>query len=364
MTAPAPVRVREASGEELAGWDARLADLPNARVVHTRAWVESLGDCGFGTPLYLVFEADGGVVGCLPGLLRRVGPWCLFGSPLAGWQTISLGPAFDGGRVATADLMGPLVTHLERRHGVAHIELMHPALEPEAMRALGFTGEPVATYRAALHPGDEARTFRAMKDSARRNVRRAERLGLVVRFAEHDEGFVDEHYDQAVAVYRRRGAAIPFSRDRVRQCFRRMRDAGCLLAPCVYLPDGRTCIASGMFLMGYGELLLWSWAHRDRYRWYRGTELMTWTVMRRAMAAGCASFDLMGRGDFKAKLGAELEYRKWRWMRSRPRWLALARRVAEAGYRSQQALRGRVGRLAARVATADPGRAPAGVGHE
>jgi hypothetical protein len=351
VTSALPVRVREAEPHELAGWDAQLGRFANAREVHTRAWVDSLVDCGFGRPLYLLFESGGEVVGCLPGLLRRVGPWLLFGSPLAGWQTVSLGPAFDPARISTGDVVEPLVTYLERQHGVAHIEMLHRDLDPDAMRALGFVGEPVGTYRAELHPGDETRTLKAMKDSARRNIRRAERLGLTVRF-EEDDAFVAEHYDQAAAVYRRRGTAIPFSLHRVRQCVRRMRDAGALLAPAVYLPDGRTCIASGIFFVGHGELLLWSWAHRDRYRWYRGTELMTWTVMRRAMAAGCQSFDLMGRGDFKAQLGATLDFGKWRWMRSRPRWLALARRAAEAGYRSQQAVRGRVSRLVARVAGA------------
>jgi hypothetical protein len=345
------VRIREAEAGDLVGWDALVRQFPNHRLVHTRAWLDSLDAAGFGSPLYLLFESDGAVVGCLPGLIRRVGPWRLFGSPLAGWQTVSMGPAFDPARLSTATLLDALVPYLERRHGVAHIELMLPGLEADAMRAGGFRGEPVGTYRAALFPGDEARALKAMKDSARRNIRRAERLGLVVRFEDHDE-FVDEHYDQVAAVYRRRGTAIPFSRERVLACFRRMREAGALIAASVYLPGGRVSIATGMFFIENRELLLWTWAHRDHYRWYRGTEAMTWAVMRRAMAAGCESFDLMGRGDFKAQLGAKLDVSKWRWMRSRPRWLAGARQAAAVAFRSQQAVRGRVSRLAARVKAA------------
>ena len=38
------------------------------------------------------------------------------------------------------------------------------------------------------------------------------------------------------------------------------------------------------------ELLLWSWAHSTRYRWYRATELLTWAVMTRAMERGCETY--------------------------------------------------------------------------
>lgn len=350
MIARAPgtdLHVREVEGAELARWDDAVRRFPH-RIVHLRAWIRSLEASGRGRAVHLLFERSGEVVGCLPGLVTSVAGVRIFGSPLSGWQTVSMGPAFDPARVSTAELVAAATDHLERRHRVAHIELMHGGLDPEAMRALGFEGRPVVTYQAPLFPGDPERAFSAMKDSARRNVRRGERLGLVVRFRD-DEAFVAEHYAQLQAVYRRGGHAIPFSRQRVLECFRHLRDAGALLAPAVYLPAGRTSIATGMFLIEGGELLLWGWAHVPRYRWYRPTELMTWAVMQRAMAAGCNRFDLMGAGDFKAKFGATPDLTKQRWMRSRPGWLLPARHLAESGFRWQQAVRGRVARFAARV---------------
>src|SRR4029077_3087382 len=179
------------------------------------------------------------------------------------------------------------------------------------------------------------------KDSARRNVTRAQRLGLEVRF-ENDLSWVDEHYDQVREVYVRGGNSMSFTKQRMVECFRHMQAAGNLIAVSVYLPGGRVNIATGMFLVEGTELSLWMWAHRTRYRWYRPTELMTWTVMQRAMAAGCDTFDLMGGGEFKTKLGAEADRTKWRWIRSQPRWLARARHFAETGYRWQQRVRGRL----------------------
>jgi hypothetical protein len=337
------IAVRDASPAEIEGWDFLVGRFPNARIVHERAWIRSLEAAGFGRPMFLVIERDGRIVGALPGLVKTVGPLRLFGSPLPGWQTVSMGPGFDARVVSAADFLPPVVHFLERRHGIHYLEFMTADLDAAIMIPLGFHGEPAPTLRAPLYPGDEARTFKCLKDSARRNVKRAERLGLEVRFVE-DEAFVEEHFDQVREVYVRGGHTVPFSKRRVLACFRHLKASGNLIAVSAHLPEGGPCIATGTFLIGRGELLLWMWAHRTRYRWYRATELMTWTVMRRALAAGCTSFDLMGRGDFKLKFGARLDGTKVRWMWSRYGWLTRARILAHRLHLWQQGLRGRLAR--------------------
>ena len=185
--------------------------------------------------------------------------------------------------------------------------------------------------------------MKALKESARRNIRRAAKLGLVARI-EDDEAFAAEHYAQLHEVFVRGGNTVSFGSERALAFFRHMRAAGKLLAVSVYLPEGVN-IATGLFTLDGRELLLWSWAHRTAHRWFRPTELLTWTVMTRAMAAGCDTLDFMGLGDFKTKFGAELDATKVRWVRSRYRWLARARDFAERGYRWQQSLRGRIARM-------------------
>src|SRR5579859_210254 len=343
------MRVRQASPAELADWDAIVRRFPNHRVPHLKAWIDALAASNCGTPLYLLLEDEAGIVGCFPGLLVKVGRWRLFGSPLAGWQTVSLGPAYDPARFDTAAFTAAIVPYLEREHDVDHIELLHLGLDADAMGAAGFRQERVVTYRAPLFPNDEARTFKQLKLSARRNVKRAQRLGLVTRF-EEDDAFVDEHYGQLKEVYRRGGFAVPFGKQRVLEFFRQLKASGRLLAVSVYLPGGRVNIATGIFFIEGTELLLWMWAHRQHYRWYRPTELMTWTVMQRAIELGCDTFDFMGRGDFKAKFGAVPDDTKVRWLRGRYPWLMAARNAAKRVYGLQQSLRGRAA-LVTRQAT-------------
>lgn len=345
LAPPATLQLRAASPSEISAWDEIVRRFSNHRVCHTMAWVRSLEASGFGRPEFLVFEKAGETVGCMPGLLTDVGPFRLFGSPPPASQSACMGPVFDDRRVTTPELMDVLLPFLDHGLGVHHMEIMSPDLDPGTMLTLGFRGEPWPTYRVPLFPGNETRTLKNLKDSARRNISRAIKQGLEVRF-ESDESFVEEHYRQIQEVYVRGGHTVNFSRQRVLECFRRMRNAGNLLAVSVYLPN-RVNIATGMFTIEDSELLLWTWAHRTKYRWHRPTELMTWSVMQRAMQAGCVTLDLMGLGDFKTKFGAELDNRKYRWIRSRYHWLTVMRDLAAKGLRWQQILRGRVARWSA-----------------
>lgn len=332
---------REASPSEVARWDEIATRFDGCGLAHKMAWIRSLEGSGLGRPLFLLFERDREIVGCLPGLLVRVGPLRIFGSPLPGWQSAGMGPLFDAGRVSPSELTGTLIRFLERHHGVHHIELVSPSLDHTAMRAARFKGETVPTFRCRLF-ADEAAQRKALKESARRNIRRGIKLGLEVRF-EEDERFVDEHFDQVCEVFTRGGNSVPFRKRRVLEYFRHLRASGNLLAAAVYLPTGE-CIATSTFAVEGKELVLWNWTHRTSYRWYRPTELMTWTVMRRAAAMGCTTFDMMGRGDFKTRFGAELDETRYRWVRSRYQWIGRLRDLASHAYRVQQAARGRLAR--------------------
>lgn len=335
------VVIREASPHEKLNWDEMVSGFDNHRILHQLAWLNSLSaSCVNGKLLLLVYERDGEIIGCIPGFLVTVGFLRMFGSPLPGWQTMSMGPVFDPKRISTDELMVPLISYLVKTHDVHHIEVITSNVDQKVMKNLRFMRKPSPSYCVPLFPGDENRVMKAFKDSARRNVKRAKKLGLVVKF-EDDDAFLDEHYDQLVEVYHRGGNMIPFSKKRALEFFRHMRRSGNLVAVSVSLPDGGPCIATGTFTIEGRELLLWMWAHRTRFRWYRPTELMTWTVMQKAMEAGCNTLDLMGRGEFKPKLGAVLNEDRNCWIWSRYQFLLKIRLLAAKGYKWQQAFRGR-----------------------
>ncbi len=309
-------------------------------MTHSRAWLRSLANSFAGKPIYLVYEKNGELAACFPGLIVNVGMLRLFGSPLPGWQTVSMGPVFDPKRISTEEIVSPLAPYLESQYGVHHIELMTSDFDDHSMEGHGFRGKPEYTFKAPLYPDDKQKSLKAMKQSARRNIRRAGELALDIKTVD-DDRFVNEVYDQITEVFIRGGNSVPFQKKRVEEFFVNMRLAGKLLALGVYLPDSKICIATSLFTITNNELVLWMWTHRTEYRWYRATEAMTWTAMQTAMERGCDTMDLMGRGDFKAKFGATISGDKIRWVRSRYCWLTVARDLAEKAYRLQQSVRGK-----------------------
>lgn len=335
------ISVREASQNEIVDWDALVSRFENHRLPHKASWLRSLAETVKGKVLFLVCEKDGEIVGCLPGLVVNVGPLRIFGSPLPGWQTVSMGPVFDQNRTSASEIMRPVISWLETKHGIHHIEIMTADCGKSEMENLGFTGTPEPIYRVPLFPDDPDRAKRAMKHSARTYINRAERFGLQTEFR-NDEEFVDEIYDQMVEVYERGGNVVPYGKERVLTLFRHMKDSGNLLAIAVNLPDGKTCIATGLFFIDNKELIMWSWTCRTEYRYHSPTELLTWTIMQRAMEMGCTTFDLSGGSRFKKKFGARLEDDKIRWIRSRYAFLGVARSVAQSCFKFQQRARGQI----------------------
>jgi CelD/BcsL family acetyltransferase involved in cellulose biosynthesis len=338
------VVLREATAKEVAAWDETVERFGNHRIFHKTCWLRYLETVTSGKALFLIYEKGGEVVGCLPGLLVRKGGLRIFGSPLAGWQTESMGPIFDETRVAASEISRPLAPFLSRAYGVQHIELTSAQMDADALGTLRFRGKQVSTYRVPLFPDDEARVLKAVKSKTRNQLRKAVKLGLRMRI-ETEESFVEEFYDQMKEVFARRGKSLPFTQRRVLECFRHLKAGGNLLAVSVRLPDEpERAIATGLFMIEGREMHLWGWAHRTSHRWYCPMELLTWTAMQRGMEAGCLTLDMAGGGDAKQKFGAVPDETLRQWMWSRYEFVAALRDGAERLYRWQQTLRGRLAR--------------------
>jgi len=334
------VLVREISPREAESWDELVGRFPGGRIFHKMVWLRYVESFSGARAVRLVFEKEGEVVGCLPGFLLRKGfVLRVFASPLAGWQTESMGPVFDPSRAAPRELFAALLPFLKARYGAHHVEMTTAHLDHEAADGLGFRVRRFSTYRVPLFPGDEGRALKNIKAKTRNQLRKAIKLGLVAR-AEEDEAFVSEFYDQTREVFARRGKAVPFDEARVLKLFRHLKEAGNLLAISVSLPDGKR-VAAGLFMRDERELHLWGWAHRTAARWYCPVELLTWTAMQMGMASGCTTLDMAGGGDAKLKFGAVPDAALHEWMWSRYAWLARARDLAERAYRWQQSARGR-----------------------
>lgn len=330
-----PVTLRAATPQELEEWDRIVSGFPNSRIFHTQAWIRSIEGFAGARGVYLVYERNGQIVACLPGLVSRLGPLRIFGSPREGWQTGSMGPAFDPEAITTEELVSPLLPYLRRHFGVLHVEFVCRDLDRETMRRLGFKDEVLPTYVAEL-PSDPEDAWRGLLNQKMRgNVRKARKLGLEARLG-LSPGFVDRYYEQISLIFSRRGLAMPFTQRRVEQMMEHFKDTGSLLPVSVYLADGETCVATGIFLVRSPELFLWGWAHKQEYGSYCPVQFLTWTAMEKGMQLGCRTFDLFGPGKAKKKTGGVLDQGIVRWMYSPVPGLMAGREVARRLYRRWQ----------------------------
>jgi hypothetical protein len=331
--------IRPASPQELKEWDRIVSSFPNSRVFHLKAWVESIEGFTSAKGVYFVYEKRGRIVACFPGLVSSFGPIRMFCSPREGWQSGSMGPAFDPRFISTEEIFSLLLPFLRRNLRIPYVELACRGLDSDAMRRMGFKAQPLPTYVARLPPFNPDEALRKLDKKTRNQLRKATKVGLRARVG-LTPGFADQYFEQITLVFRRRGFALPFQRKRVVQLIEHLGKTEVLVPVSVYLPDSETCIATGIFFIANQELFLWGWAHKYEYGSHCPVELLTWTAMEKAVGLGCTSFDLFGKGKAKEKYGAILGQGIVRWVHSSMPGLLSGREAARRLYRAWQRFRG------------------------
>lgn len=333
--------IRALSLEELCEWDQIITRFDGWRIFHTKSWVDYLQSFSKGHALFLIFEKNGTVVGAIPGILLKITVFKAFMSPMEGWQTQSLGPVFDRKMTSDQEIVDALIPFLLKTYGVQYIEISSTFLDSYVMKSAGFHGEAIYTQRAQLCPQKPEETFAGIKSKTRNQIRKALKQGLKVRF-EQSEQFVEEFYEQLLSIFIRGGNTMPFSKERVESLIKHLAGSDNLLTISVYLPEGKECIATGIFLVGGGELYLWGWTHRREHGSKCPIELLTWTAMKKASESGCSVFDLAGGGAAKKKYGGIADETTYRWIWSKYPVALTLRELARRFYRWQQSTRGQL----------------------
>jgi len=306
--------VRDATDDELTGWDARTVEAPGGHVYQSRAWAEVRRASGW-RPRHLVGD-DGGMT------LALTRQWPVLGG---GSAYLARGPVPmpgepPGTRSSLADRQVAVAEALAREGiDVVAADPEVPAAEPafrERILAAGY--RPIeeiqpSRHRVSLplgHDADEVAVFDAIARSTRQRIRGAERDGIVV--ARHDtkrdpdgagEGFVpptepvgpalDRFYDLLLETGERRHFWFG-PRSMFVSWWRAAHDAGHL----VYLEaraDGAPL--AGLILYRHGGRL--STVHSGDHAGARSDHpgalhLLRWRAIQLAIHEGCSEMDLGG----------------------------------------------------------------------
>jgi hypothetical protein len=193
-------------------------------------------------------------------------------------------------------------------------------------------------YELAL--GDDDALLAGMTKGGRRDVRRAERNGIVVSEVDPLRAgtFAADYYAQVSEAFAKRGLRPTYPQSRVDALVRHLGPSGRLLLLEARTPAGDLA-ATGIFPgMAGGTAEYWMGASWRRFQPLLPNEALMWHALRAWRDRGATRMNFGGGGTYKAKYGGAPHVLPW--LRS-SRWGAVehARTVAADLYRRSRRLR-------------------------
>jgi CelD/BcsL family acetyltransferase involved in cellulose biosynthesis len=324
----------ESTAETSAGCDG-YAD----RVIfQTAPWLRFIAQSQRAEVVRAAVRDGDSVVGQFTGLLTRRYGLRILGSPLPGWTTSYLGFNLDPG-VSRRAAVQALLPFAFRDLGCAHLEIRDRGFVPADLDGLGlrWTGSATAVIDLSA---DEDAVFGRMTSPCRRNIRKADRSGVVIEVAS-DSQFADDYYRQLRDVFAKQNLVPTYSVDRVRTLIRHLAPTGNLLLLRARAPDGK-CIATAILPWLHRTMYFWGGASYREHQHLRPNEALIWYALRYAKSRGVVEFDFVGGNPYKSKYGTSPVSVPWA-RRSRSPLVAGLRNAAKEGFAIRQ-------RAAARVA--------------
>lgn len=202
------------------------------------------------------------------------------------------------------DLIPAVKKYLFKQKKVCLIEIVDRDIDVEAAKKRGYQTNIADTLELKINRTDEE-LFKVFKTDCRNFIRQFERRGAVLEFAEADDRFAVEYYEQLKDVFAKQGLVPTYSLEKVKCILKHLKNTGKVLCLRVIDPDGK-CIATSIFL-GYKETFyFWGGASYRSGQHYRPNEYMIWTAIKYWREQGARVFDMVGVRDYKKKFGSQL----------------------------------------------------------
>jgi CelD/BcsL family acetyltransferase involved in cellulose biosynthesis len=282
-------------------WARTLSGFDDAIVYQSSAYLSFLADTQKGEIVVAELKEGSETLGYFSGLLIRRFGVKILGSPFRAWTCPYMGFNLRSGvprRAAVEALPGFAFKELK----CLHLEVVDSYLTPEDAANLDFTTEARDTYVVDLTPSEE-QVLAKMNSFRRRDIRRAEKHGIIIEEAK-DSGIADDYSSQLGEVFGKQGLLPTFGVERVRALLEHLAPTGTLLALRARHPDGR-CMATALFTGFQGKAFYWGGASWREFQKLCPNELLQWHAMRYWKARGMKTYNLVGTMEFKARFGGE-----------------------------------------------------------
>jgi hypothetical protein len=284
---------------DAAEWAKALAASPDRIPHQSPAYLSFLAEDQRGRLVLAALKDGDEVLGYFTGLIVRKLGFKILGSPFRGWSTPYMGFNLRPD-VPRRVPIAALSEFAFQRLGCIHVEVTDSHVSLADIEGLGFGHEVHATIINDLTLSQET-LFNHMNSYRRRDLRRAEKHGVVIEEA-HDDAFADEFAAQFKDVFAKQGMVPHFGAQRVRALVRHLEPAGGLLRLRARAPGGE-CIATGIFIGLEPAAFYWAGASWRQHQHLHPNELLQWYAMRYWKARGMKSYNFAGTMDFKRRFG-------------------------------------------------------------
>jgi serine/alanine adding enzyme len=280
---------------DAAEWDAFVATNPDASFYHREKWRGVFARAFRHCTEYLVARDNGAVVGVLPLVELRTR---LFGRLMVSLPFVNYGGVLARDASA-ASALATRAASIAREHALRYVELRHVSRRFDTM--------PCKQHKVGMLLSlvdDPAAAWAALDRKVRNQIKKAQKSDLSA--VEGGDELLDAFYQVFAANMRDLGTPV-YSRLFFQEVLRAFPDEARVLV----VSHGRTAVAGGIVLRRHDVCEL-PWASSLRaYRASCPNNLLYWTAIGGAIAAGCRTFDFgrstpdEGTFHFKRQWGAE-----------------------------------------------------------
>jgi hypothetical protein len=280
----------------------RLDAFTDRVVFQTRPWLDYLTEGQQGEPVVAVLREGPEELGWFTGLVTRRFGIPILGSPFPGWTTQYMGFNLADG-VSRRLALEALIPFAFEDLGCAHLEVSDRWMRADDVAGLSVNCDPVHTFALDLR-ADDPTLLAGMNEMCRRNIRKAERNGVVIDADAEPEGFAADYHAQLVDVFAKQGLTPPYPVERVQSLIDRVHPSGRLQLLRARAPDG-TSIGTAIIVGAGSAAYFWGGASWREYQHLRPNEPIMWQAFRTWRDRGAIEFDMGGGGEYKRKFGVE-----------------------------------------------------------
>jgi len=281
------------------GWEKVLSAFPDRVVFQSPAWLSFLAETQKAEPVFAALKEEGNILGYFSALIMQRCGLRILGSPFRGWSSPYMGfnlfPTTPR-RIAAQALSDFAFKDL----GCIHFEVVDSHMTLNEIEGLGLTHEIYPTMEIDLSQSEET-LFGNMSSSCRRNIRHAEKHGVIIEEAS-DEQFAEDFSAQFKDVFAKQGLIPHFGADRVRVLIKHVHPTGMLLLLRARDPEGR-CIATGVFPAMNQTAFYWGGTSWRQYQKLYPNELLQWYAIRYWKKRGIGNYNMVGNKEFKRRFG-------------------------------------------------------------